>query len=442
MTDERRNLTSNIGDDAAPTTSLYADIMAILKTYSKLDVCTRIIFAYHSNGNEARHSVIHRGTGNKRVSFWRGLQARALLHSVLRYDFSQEVMLTQILTAAGLPTLSTSVCHAFKEQSKLRKYTWKRSKDPVATKKRKLLTLVRRKLDRRDRIAEGGDVHVSGIEYEGADDSQVPSKRARKTGGVRRCGLCQEFGHKKSVCDYIGVPIQLPNSDLPVLNKASNGLSALNRRRLGDIIMLIDLEATSGNVYSGEIIQLAASLHDWSSMKALTVKSGSSTFMQYAQYNGRLSASAVAVLPHMDWDAVETADTFKQLMKGLALFISRVIVNYPDRRLLMCGHSILTYDIPILHHCCKRIDVDLFKLLSDLQVKGFIDTLQIVSAKQPVLVDGADDQNMSTGGDPVKDSVKPSRIPKTKKISLSYTLRLVRRFLLTAFCTCTMLTAT
>ena len=93
MTDERRHLTSNIGDVNAPTTSLFADVMAVLKTYSKLDVCSRIIFAYHSNGNESRHSVIHRGTGNKRVPFWRGLQARALLHSVLRYDFSQEVML-------------------------------------------------------------------------------------------------------------------------------------------------------------------------------------------------------------------------------------------------------------------------------------------------------------------------------------------------------------
>ena len=115
MVDERRHLTGNVADDNAPTTSLFADIMAILKTYSKLDVCSRIIFAYHSNGNESRHSVIHRGTGNKRVPFWRGLHARSLLHSVLRYDFSQDAMLTRILSASGLPTFSSSVKHSFDE---------------------------------------------------------------------------------------------------------------------------------------------------------------------------------------------------------------------------------------------------------------------------------------------------------------------------------------
>ena len=205
MVDERRHLTGNVADDNAPTTSLFADIMAILKTYSKLDVCSRIIFAYHSNGNESRHSVIHRGTGNKRVPFWRGLHARSLLHSVLRYDFSQDAMLTRILSASGLPTFSSSVKHSFDEQAKLRKHTWKRSKDPAATKKRKLQTLVRRKTDRMDRNNEGGDVHVPGVEYDGSiDDNDVPVKRARKSGEARRCGLCQEFGHNKSACDFVG----------------------------------------------------------------------------------------------------------------------------------------------------------------------------------------------------------------------------------------------
>ena len=123
------------------------------------------------------------------------------------------------------------------------------------------------------------------------------------------------------------------------------GLTELQTGRLGDIILIIDVEATSGNVYTGEIIQLAASVHDWPSMKPLTVQAGMSSFMQYAAYTGRLIPRAVALLPHMDWDAVENAATFKQLMKDFSLFISRIIANHPDRRLLMWGHNILNYDV-------------------------------------------------------------------------------------------------
>ena len=417
MVDERRHLTGNVADDNAPTTSLFADIMAILKTYSKLDVCSRIIFAYHSNGNESRHSVIHRGTGNKRVPFWRGLHARLLLHSVLRYDFSQDAMLTRILSASGLPTFSSSVKHSFDEQAKLRKHTWKRSKDPAATKKRKLQTLVRRKTDRMDRNNEGGDVHVPGVEYDGSiDDNDVPVKRARKSGEARRCGLCQEFGHNKSACDFVGAPLPPENSNIPVLNNSSVGLTELQTGRLGDIILIIDVEATSGNVYTGEIIQLAASVHDWPSMKPLTVQAGMSSFMQYAAYTGRLIPRAVALLPHMDWDAVENAATFKQLMKDFSLFISRIIANHPDRRLLMWGHNILNYDVPILFHCCQRIHLDLFKLLSDLRVTGFVDTLSVVLAKPMIngATKGGKRRRAAEPDDAAESTARPAKGKKDK----------------------------
>jgi len=417
MVDERRHLTGNTSDEHAPTTSLFADIMAILKTYAKLDVCSRIIFAYHSNGNESRHSVIHRGTGNKRVPFWRGLLSRSLLHSVLRYDFSQDAMLTRILSASGLPTFSSSVMHSFDEQAKLRKHTWKRSKDPAATKKRKLQTLVRRRTDRMDRNVEGGDVHVPGVEYNvPIDDNDVPLKRARKSGEAMRCGLCQEYGHNKSVCDFVGAPIQPENSNLPVLNTSSEGLTELQRGPFGDIILLIDVEATSGNVYTGEIIQLAVSAHEWPTMKPLTVRSGFSSFMQYAEYTGRLNPRAVALLPHMDWDAVENAGTFKQLMKDFSLFISRILANYPNRRLLICGHNILNYDVPILFHCCRRIQVDLFKLLSDLRIVGFVDTFSVVIAK-PMMKGGAKGgrrRSLDSVGDAGDSSVLPAKEKKDK----------------------------
>lgn len=94
---------------ASVETSLCDDVLQVFKKFASVSICESIIFGYHSNGNESRHSLIHRSTGNKRVPFWRGLLSRAQLHSVLRYDMSEEAMLTMILTEAGLRTFAPAV---------------------------------------------------------------------------------------------------------------------------------------------------------------------------------------------------------------------------------------------------------------------------------------------------------------------------------------------
>ena len=47
-------------------TSLKDEIQAIFNKYSSYAICEKIIFKFHSNGNESRHSLIHKKTGDKR----------------------------------------------------------------------------------------------------------------------------------------------------------------------------------------------------------------------------------------------------------------------------------------------------------------------------------------------------------------------------------------
>ena len=113
-------------------TTLKDEIQAIFNKYSSYAICEKIIFKFHSNGNESRHSLIHKKTGDKTIFFGRGLVARSMMHSVLGYDVSTEFMLRTVFSKIGLHAMNSSVVRSFAYPRSLRKHCLARRSDKDA----------------------------------------------------------------------------------------------------------------------------------------------------------------------------------------------------------------------------------------------------------------------------------------------------------------------
>ena len=137
------------------TTSARDDIQTVFNTYSSYAVCEKIIFNFTTNTNEARHGVIHRFVGNKRVMFFRGLVSRSQLHTILRYDKGVDAMLQVVLGECGLFNLNPSVLESFKAARRHRAYSFKHAKDPNVMKKRKYEAMLARGQRVREDAADG-----------------------------------------------------------------------------------------------------------------------------------------------------------------------------------------------------------------------------------------------------------------------------------------------
>ena len=111
-------------------------------------------------------------------------------------------------------------------------------------------------------------------------------------------------------------PVEPTDGTLPVLGSLqSNDLSSLTAgSNMNTIIVAVDIEATSANVYVAEVIQLAASARWWPSMKPVTLPNGSPDFNMHSSYVGKFSRHAEAACPSMDWDAVQNGVPFKDLI--------------------------------------------------------------------------------------------------------------------------------
>ena len=385
-------------------TSLCADVLDIFQKYATVSICERIIFGYHSNGNESRHSLIHRTTGNKRVPFWRGLLSRAQLQSVLRYDMSEEAMMTMILTEAGLQPFAPAVKKSFAANEKLRQHVTARGLRPDWKMKRKLKHDTSRKRHRTDKAADGGNVYETGCDL---DDNHVLVPKVRKAPGVLRCTKCFERGHKKIDCDA-DIPDRPIDTVLPKLNVASSALTALPQ---GCALVILDIESTSGNRYTAQVIQLAASVVNWPTMEPVNLGNTSSTINVYCSFHGKVDAIVKKKLRFMDWDAVNAGMDFKAGMQSFFKFLCLVNSAISPTSIIIAAHNGLSFDIPVLYNACKAVSVDLFKLLSHAGVTGVLDTLNVSRAKLPANFPKSTDSSKLTHGMDALFADTSARVP-------------------------------
>ena len=347
-------------------TSARDDIQTVFNTYSSYAVCEKIIFNFNSNGNEGRHGVMHRFTGNKRVMFFRGLVSRAQLHTVLRYDKGVDAMLLVVLGECGLFKLNPSVLDSFKTPRRLRAHVAKRSSTPAVMKKRKYDAMLVRGQCSRDNKADGGPAYMSGQATfeDGALTHHLLKKK--KLAGVRRCSRCKRQGHTKAKCTDSSAPIVDSKLLIPDLSVAED-LNSFRR----SVLVFIDIETTSGSVYDLEVVQIAASAISWPDLKSLPT----STYNKFARNVRPVSSFVKKKLTAMNWDNLASMPPFKEVLEDFFSYLRRL--GSACQSLILVAHNGKPFDLPALFNAAIDVDVDLFARLTSLKVVGLCDTLMV-----------------------------------------------------------------
>ena len=364
-------------------TSLKDEIQAIFNKYSSYAICEKIIFKFHSNGNESRHSLIHKKTGDKTIFFGRGLIARSMMHSVLGYDVSTEFMLRTLFSKIGLHTMNSSVVRSFAYPRKLRKHCLARRSNQEAKVIRNHNFLSARNLLVKQRVDDAGDGHIPGqaIFSDGVNVHARPrvattSKTfSSKVPVVKRCGNCMEQGHTLSMCDRVDVPRIAKGAKVPPMNSPRCAT-------VGDCsptIIVFDIESTHGSPYKAEVIQIAAAALTFKGLAPLQrdnkLPNSKYSFNMLAKHNHPVQPIVRKKLKGMDWDKLPLMPPFQTVMRSFLTFIKDVAMNSLSKSVVLVAHNGKAFDVPTLFHSCSRVDIDLFKELEDAGVDGMIDTL-------------------------------------------------------------------
>ena len=352
-------------------TSARDDIQAVFNKYSTYLVCEKIIYNFTSNGNEARHGLVHRFVGNKRVMFARGLVSRAQLHTILRYDQGVDVMLTTVLSECGLPVFNQDVLNSFKMLRRQRAQNAKVQGNPLVMMKRKYDAMVARgQAVRRDRgDEEPGHSAGQAIFDNGEQAASIIKKR--KTIAVRRCSRCKRQGHSKRKCPIKTGPSVDPKKVLPGLSVAVP-LTSLN----SVVLVFIDIECTSGSVYDLEVVQIACDAVRWPAMTSSPIKN--SKFNMFATHKRPVSGHVRRKLSGMDWDGLANAPPFKDILQRLFAYLKRVGTDFNS--IVLVAHNGKPFDLPALFNAANEVGIDLFENLRTLNVAGLCDTLVVVRA--------------------------------------------------------------
>ena len=350
-------------------TSARDDIQNVFNSYSSYAVCDKIIFNFNTNGNEARHSVIHRFCGDKRVMYFRGLVSRAQLHSVLRYDKGVDNMLLAVLGECGLTALTPDVLQSFKVPRQHRAQVAATQARPAQRQKRKHDALLARSLCVRELKKEGGPAHSAGLATFDNGGFAEQLLNTRKEKGVRRCTKCQRQGHTKSKCSSL--------TNLPVQSKTIlPGLSvAVPLNSLRDpVLVVFDIETTSGSVYSLEVVQVAASAIQWPCMATASIPHPD--FNMFARYNGSVAPAVRRKLTGMDWDSLQGKPTFEVVLERFFLYLARLNAEYGD--IVLVAHNGKPFDFPAMFNAASVVNVNFFERLESCHVVGLCDTLMLL----------------------------------------------------------------
>ena len=364
-------------------TSLKDEIQAIFNKYSSYAICEKIIFKFHSNGNESRHSLIHKKTGDKTIFFGRGLIARSMMHSVLGYDVSTEFMLRTLFSKIGLHAMNSSVVRSFAYPRKLRKHCLARRSNQEAKVIRNHNFLAARSLLVKQRVDDAGDGHIpgqaifsDGVNVHARPRSAATSKTSSsKVSVVKRCGNCMEQGHTLSLCDRVDVPRIAKGAKVPPMNSPRCATVG----ECSPTIIVFDIESTHGSPYQAEVIQIAAAALTFKGFAQLQrgnqIPYLKSSFNMLAKHNLPVQPIVLKKLKGMDWDKLPLMPPFETVMRSFLTFIQEIAMNSLSKSVVLVAHNGKAFDLPTLFHSCSRVDIDLFKELEDAGVDGMIDTL-------------------------------------------------------------------
>ena len=397
-------------------TTLKDEIQAIFNKYSSYAICEKIIFKFHSNGNESRHSLIHKKTGDKTIFFGRGLVARSMMHSVLGYDVSTEFMLRTVFSKIGLHAMNSSVVRSFAYPRNLRKHCLARRSDKAAKTIRNHNFLAARNLIVKQRYDDAGDGHIPGqaIFNNGVDvhaRQRITSKSnssSTKVTVVKRCGNCMEQGHTLSKCDRVDVPRITKGAKIPPMNSPRCATVG----ECSPTVIVFDIESTHGSPYIAEVIQIAAVALTFKGFSALEtgniLPNAKTSFNMFANHILPVQPIVLKKLKGMNWDKLPHMPPFESMMRSFLNYIKETSTNSLSRSVVLVAHNGKSFDVPTLFHSCSRVGIDLFKELEDAGVDGLVDTLLLSRHKFSV---GISSQTVLTSTSTHKADANTAALP-------------------------------